>query len=155
MNCRKLVLHVLVCAFTLCEAGPALAERAKIALTFDDLPALTILKDQPYVNYLNDALLRGLKRHHIPATGFVNESKLDEIDRPQQIAVLRKWLDASMNLGNHTFSHKSPNTRGAAAYIADIARGESVTRALLAARHRPLGWFRHPYLETGTPAAVK
>ena len=29
------------------------ARPEKVALTFDDLPALTILKDQPYVNYLN------------------------------------------------------------------------------------------------------
>jgi hypothetical protein len=35
--------------------------------------------------------------------------------------------------------------------IADIAKGEPVTRALLAERGRKLGWFRHPYLETGTP----
>ncbi len=141
----------------LLAAGPAEArtESATIALTFDDLPALTILKDQASVNYLNAVILRGLKRHRIPATGFVNESKIDELDRTQQIRILQQWLDASMDLGNHTFSHESPNTLGAAGYIADIAKGEPVTRSLLAARHRHIGWFRHPYLETGTPEAVK
>ncbi len=126
-----------------------------VALTFDDLPALTILPDQRYVNYLNAILLRGLKRHHFPATGFVNEGKFDEIDRPQQIAVLKAWLDAGMDVGNHTFSHESPNNLGAAGYIADIVKGEPVTTALLAAHHKKMRWFRHPYLETGTPAAVK
>lgn len=136
-------------------AADARPHRASIALTFDDLPALTILKDQRYVTDLNAALLRGLRRHHIPATGFVNESKLDDLDRARQIAVLEQWLDAGMDLGNHTFSHESPNTLGAEGYIADIVRGEPVTRGLLEARHRRIGWFRHPYLETGTPEAVK
>jgi len=139
----------------LAPASAVHAETGKVALTFDDLPALSLFDDQPYVNYLNDMLLRGLKRHHLPAIGFVNESKLDAIDRTQQIANLEKWLKAGMNLGNHTFSHESPDTLGAKGYIEDIARGEPVTRDLLAERHRPLNWFRHPYLETGFPAAVK
>ncbi|WCM25275.1 polysaccharide deacetylase family protein [Sphingomonas sp. QA11] len=155
MTSRIPALCWLIAIVLLAAPAEARTGRAKIALTFDDLPALTILNDQPYVNYLNDTILRGLKRHRIPATGFVNESKLDEIDRVQQIAVLGKWLDASMDLGNHTFSHESPNSLGAAGYIADIAKGEPVTRGLLAARNRRIGWFRHPYLETGTPEAVK
>ena len=137
------------------SAGADAHKRATIAITFDDLPALTLLRDQRYVTYLNTMILRGLKRHHIPATGFVNESKLDELDRSQQIAVLQHWLDASMDLGNHTSSHESPTTLGPADYIADIVRGEPVTRGLLAQRHRTIGWFRHPYLETGAPIAVK
>jgi peptidoglycan/xylan/chitin deacetylase (PgdA/CDA1 family) len=142
--------------FTLLAASqPAVAKSEKIALTFDDLPGLTVLSDQSYVNYLNDAILRGLKRHHFPAIGFVNESKLDEIDRKQQIANLEKWLHAGMDLGNHTFSHESPVELGARGYIADIARGEPVTKQLLAKHHQQMRWFRHPYLETGFPEAEK
>ena len=143
-------------ALLLCTAAiPVGAEAADIALTFDDLPALTILKDQPYVTYLNRMILRGLRRHHLPATGFVNEGKLDDLDRAKQIEVLRLWLDAGMDLGNHTLSHESPNALGAKGYIEDVLRGEPVTRRLLAERHRQLRWFRHPYLETGAPQAVK
>jgi len=145
----------LLTAGALMSAGAAQAGGGAVALTFDDLPGLSLVPDQPYVNYLNDMLLRGLKRHRLPATGFVNESKLDRLDRTQQIANLQKWLDAGMDLGNHTFSHDSPDELGGPGYIEDIARGEPVTRALLAARHRPLAWFRHPYLETGFPEAVK
>jgi peptidoglycan/xylan/chitin deacetylase (PgdA/CDA1 family) len=131
------------------------ADTGKVALTFDDLPGLSNLVDQPYVNYLNTTLLRGLKRHHLPAIGFVNEGKLDEIDRPQQIANLKRWLDAGMDLGNHTFSHESPDVLGAKGYIEDVAHGEPVTRGLLQQRGRRLAWFRHPYLETGFPEPVK
>jgi len=135
--------------------GGAVARDGKIALTFDDLPALTILPDQPYVDYLNVTILRKLRRYHLRATGFVNEGKLDDLVRARQIANLARWLDADMDLGNHTYSHESPNTIGAAAYIADIIRGEPVTRGLLARHGRTIGWFRHPYLETGYPAPVR
>ncbi len=145
----------LLTAGALMSASAAQAAGGTVALTFDDLPGLSLVPDQPYVNYLNDMLLRGLKRHRLQATGFVNESKLDRLDRTQQIANLQKWLDAGMDLGNHTFSHESPDELGGPGYINDIARGEPVTRGLLAARHRPLAWFRHPYLETGFPEAVK
>lgn len=135
----------------------AVAAQGTVALTFDDLPGLTLLRSQPYIDYANDMILRGLKAHHFPAIGFVNEGKLDEpeLDRTRQIANLRKWRDAGMMLGNHTFSHESPNGIGAPAYIADIERGEPVTRGLLAEKHRRLDWFRHPYLETGMPRAEK
>jgi len=152
---RLVAFRMLLSVLVLSPSGTADARRPSIALTFDDLPALTILAEQRYVDYLNAALLRGLKRHRIPAIGFVNEGKLDEIDRAQQIAVLRSWLEASMDLGNHTFSHESPNDLGAPGYIADIQKGEPVTRGLLAERHRRLTWFRHPYLETGSPEAAR
>ena len=153
MRQLKAILSAVVLAGL--AASAARADTGKVALTFDDLPALTLLPDQPYVNYLNEMLLRGLKRHRLPAIGFVNESKLDEIDRRQQIANLEKWLDAGMNLGNHTFSHEDPKTLGAAGYVQDIAKGEPVTRSLLQKHGKSLGWFRHPYLETGFPEPVK
>lgn len=126
-----------------------------IALTFDDLPGLTVLHGQDYVDYFNATLLRKLRRHHFPAIGFVNEGKLDELIRQRQVANLKRWLDAGMDLGNHTFSHESPNDIGARAYEADIVRGEPVTRALLKEHGKDLRWFRHPYLETGSPAPVR
>lgn len=142
-------------AWAMIAGGNASARTSKIALTFDDLPALSIIPNQAYVDYLNVTILRGLKRHHFPATGFVNEGKLDELQRDHQIANLRRWLDAGMDLGNHTFSHESPNDLGAEKYIADIERGEPVTKGLMLDYHRHFRWFRHPYLETGFPAAVK
>jgi len=157
LRCAKLraALAAAVAFLLLVQPSPAEARDGMVALTFDDLPALTILNDQAYVDYLNVMILRGLKRRHFPATGFVNEGKLDELDRDRQIANLQRWLDAGMGLGNHTFSHESPNDLGAAKYIADIVRGEPITAGLLRSRHQRLRWFRHPYLETGYPAAVK
>ena len=130
-------------------AAPDRAGQDTVALTFDDLPGLTLLRSQAYVDHSNLMLLRGLGRNHLPAIGFVNEGKLDEGHRARQIGNLKAWIKAGMDLGNHTYSHESPNTMSAHAYIADIARGERVTRPLLAKHHKTLAWFRYPYLETG------
>ena len=153
--------RVALSALALCLAGPVLAAPdpapppATIALTFDDLPAITLKADQAYVDGTNRKLLKALRRHGVPAIGFVNEGKLDEIIRDRQIKVLQSWLKAGHDLGNHTFSHSTPNDIGARAYIEDIARGEHVIRPMMTHAGRKLQWFRHPYLETGTPEAVK
>jgi peptidoglycan/xylan/chitin deacetylase (PgdA/CDA1 family) len=149
-------ISALVLALTLGFGAPAAqAAHGRIALTFDDLPALTLLNSQAYVDYANDMILRELAHHHAHAIGFVNEGKLNELDRTRQIANLKKWLDADMELGNHTYSHETPNRIRSTTYVEDIARGEVVIRPMLAARHKALIWFRHPYLETGVPKADK
>ena len=147
-------LAVLLSA-ALALASPAQARSITVALTYDDLPELSLIDDQAYDDALNAALLAGLKRHHFPATGFVVESKLDDLDRARQTAILAQWLAAGMDLGNHTFSHDSPNDLGAARYIADIDKGDATTAALMAKLHKRPRWFRHPYLETGSPASVR
>jgi peptidoglycan/xylan/chitin deacetylase (PgdA/CDA1 family) len=153
---RRLVARVTLCILALFNVPTkALAAEGKIALTFDDLPALTILPDQDYVDYLNATIVRKLRRHHFPAIGFVNEGKVDELVRDRQIANLDRWLDAGLELGNHTYSHESLNAVGAAAFIADIVRGEPIITRLLLQHQQQLRYFRHPYLETGATKAVK
>ncbi len=128
-----------------CFLAPAtLAE--DVALTFDDLPTLSFSNDLPYQQQTTFELLAGLKAHHIPATGFVNESKLEGKDGEARIALLAQWVDAGMDLGNHTYSHVSLNKTPVDAYVADVIRGETTTRALLLTRGRTLRWFRYPYL---------
>jgi len=133
-------------------AGPAAAE--DVALTFDDLPTMALSPDTDYASVTTKRLLAGLRRHHFPAIGFVNESKLEARDKPERIALLKAWLDAGMDLGNHTYSHPHFST-DAAAEIADTAKGEVVTRALMAERRRAPHWFRHPFLETGASEAAR
>lgn len=133
----------------------AYARSTEVALTFDDLPGATLIESQSYVDYINIELLARLRENHLRATGFVNEGKLDELNRTHQIRNLKRWLAAGMELGNHTYSHESPNTMGPRAYIADIERGARVTGKLLQRRHGRLRWFRHPYLETGSPLVVR
>jgi hypothetical protein len=69
--------------------------------------------------------------------------------------LLKDWLRAGMDLGNHSYSHLSLTKTPVETYIADVARGEVVTRALLAAKGRKARWYRYPYLETGATTGVR
>jgi peptidoglycan/xylan/chitin deacetylase (PgdA/CDA1 family) len=129
-------------------AGPALAEG--VALTFDDLPTMSLSDDAAFTRATTRILLDGLRRHHMPATGFVIGEKLEGAEGaglPR--AIVNRWLSAGMGLGNHTATHESLNKTPLDAYIADVSRADKDLRPLLSAHGRPLRWFRHPYLETG------
>ncbi|MEG3178640.1 polysaccharide deacetylase family protein [Sphingomonas sp. RB3P16] len=132
-----------------------LTSSGRVALTFDDLPVFGKFESAADGAEVTDRLLVGMTRHRWKVTGFVNEIQLEAADRQQRIALLQQWLDAGMDLGNHTFSHLSLNTTPVDAYIADVARGEMVTSPLLAAEGRRERWFRYPYLETGTTVAAR
>lgn len=95
-------LFLFLPIFALLAAGQT-AKRS-VAVTFDDLPATHGgLADYEYVT---ENLLVKLKAARVPTIGFVNERKLfaaGEIDR--RTALLKRWLDAAHELGNHTYSH--------------------------------------------------
>jgi peptidoglycan/xylan/chitin deacetylase (PgdA/CDA1 family) len=147
------VRRLLVATAVVLIAAPAAAE--PVALTFDDLPVFGPLRPVAEQAAITRKLLRGLVRHHLPAIGFVNEINLEGADRPARVALLRAWLDAGMDLGNHTYSHVSLTRTPVADYIADTANGEVVTKALLTERGRTMRWFRYPYLETGPTADTR
>ena len=80
--------------------------RREVAVTFDDLPAVN-LWEPAAVKQMTQKLLRSLTPHSIPATGLVTESRLcrnGQID-PVLVAALRLWLEAGLELGNHSSSH--------------------------------------------------
>jgi peptidoglycan-N-acetylglucosamine deacetylase len=133
----------------------------RVAVTVDDLPgaapgtdhAIGKLRDLQRVNRAIPAILRA---HHVPAIGFVNEWKLQiPGERDARAALLRMWIDAGMELGNHTYSHPDFNKLTLAQYEDETIRGEVVTRALLAAAGRQERYFRHPFLNTGPTAETK
>jgi peptidoglycan/xylan/chitin deacetylase (PgdA/CDA1 family) len=145
------VLASLALAFGLALAAPASA--GLVALTFDDLPVFGPFYTPAQGEDVTTRLLGGLKRNHLRAIGFVNEIQLDNNYRDSRIAILKQWLDAGMDLGNHSYSHLSLTRTAVDAYIGDVAKGETATKALLAARGRKESWYRYPYLETGTTVA--
>lgn len=126
---------------------PGEKSRREVAVTFDDLPGAP--RNQP-VFEINRKLVESLTRHRIPAVGFVNERKLyvrGETDA--RIALLRMWLDAGLELGNHTFSHIQIDSASLAEYKEDVIRGETVTSMLLREKGIRLRYFRHTQLRTG------
>jgi peptidoglycan/xylan/chitin deacetylase (PgdA/CDA1 family) len=138
-----------VAAVNVCGQTPGAGRaRREVAVTVDDLPATA--GELPKMREITAKLLDGLRRHRVPAVGFVNESRLyvrGEMDA--RTALLRAWLDAGHELGNHTFSHILIDRHPLAAYQEDVIRGETVTRMLLAERGRKLRYFRHTQLRTG------
>lgn len=141
-------------AVTLLSAA-APARMGTVALTFDDLPIFGSFKSAGDGAQVTDRLLDGFQRHHWKVTGFVNEVQLKAADKPLRVALLKHWLDAGMDLGNHTYSHVSLNAVPVDAYIANIAQDEAQTGPLLAAKGRRERWFRYPYLETGPTRASR
>lgn len=131
-------------------------ERA-VAVTFDDLPATpagVVANDVASLHELTRTLLSAVRKHHVPAVGFVNEGKLfveggGSGDVARRTGLLRMWLDEGLELGNHTYSHRDLNTMPLDRFQADVLRGETVTRGLLKGRAQRLRYFRHPFLHVG------
>jgi peptidoglycan/xylan/chitin deacetylase (PgdA/CDA1 family) len=140
----------------LAAGGPPQAVR-RVAVTFDDLPGPAASLVSNEIGPLRDntrRLLAAIRKHAIPAVGFVNEGKLflegeTAAEVAARTAVLDLWLDAGLELGNHTYSHKSLNTTPLEEFERDVVEGETVTRGLLAGRGAGLRYFRHPFLQVG------
>jgi len=161
-RCALLAFGVLLVAplgATTTHGAPARAA----AITFDDLPVISVTPmDAAGRREVTARLLAALRKHHIPAVGFVNEYALygyrttDEgAPNPDGVALLKAWVDAHLELGNHGFAHLDYHRVDAATFRADVVRGEKVTGALLAARGARLRYFRHPYLHTGLDLDAK
>ena len=128
-----------------------------IAVTIDDLPVVSTRGDLKTRREITRNLLSRIKKAKVPAVGFVNENKLyagGERDETE-IGLLRLWLDAGLELGNHTFSHRSLNNIEPEDYKNDILRGGLITKELLAASGKKMRYFRHPFLHTGLSMEVK
>jgi peptidoglycan/xylan/chitin deacetylase (PgdA/CDA1 family) len=131
----------------------------EIAITIDDLP----------VNYMTDLgvegwekvtsnLLRSLKKHNVPAIGFVNLGKLYEKDGQldkKRLALLKSWLDAGFELGNHTFSHLDLHKTPLPAFTQDLLKDEHILRDICEEYGSDLTFFRHPLLHTGMDLNTK
>lgn len=139
------LFHLLVC---LLISINTFGQTREVAVTFDDLPATH--GDFEKMKYITDNLLAKLESEKVPAIGFVNERKLfvyGEIDKRTEL--LKRWLDAGHDLGNHTFSHIFIDNATFDEYKEDLIRGETVTRMLLAQTGKKLRYYRNTQLRTG------
>jgi peptidoglycan/xylan/chitin deacetylase (PgdA/CDA1 family) len=143
-----------VVLLTQAAAQDGAAVKRQVAVTFDDLPAPQ--GELADMRRITSALLASFKRNGVPVVGFVNERKLyTRGEADERINLLRAWLDAGAELGNHTFSHINPQRAPLSDYEDDVVRGETVTRILLEERGKRLRYFRHPFLFTGATPEYK
>jgi peptidoglycan/xylan/chitin deacetylase (PgdA/CDA1 family) len=145
------IFILLIAAWVPTTSGGPAPRRLEVAITFDDLPVISSLHDDKGLAEITNKLLTTFKQSKAPIIGFVNENKLysnNELD-PARVALLKAWLDAGLELGNHSYSHQSLNSTPLADFEADVLRGETLIRGMMAQRQRQLRYFRHPFLHTG------
>lgn len=123
-----------------------------MAVTIDDMP----YQHQGMFNgekqfELVEKIIKYLQEFDIPAVGFVNEGKLfnDGNLDSSKLSILKMWLDAGLELGNHTFSHTDINTVSFEEFKEDIFKGEQITKPFAEERGIKYEYFRHPYLRSG------
>jgi peptidoglycan-N-acetylglucosamine deacetylase len=145
------LIFLFVEMFSLCFiAVQAQNARQEIAITIDDLPLNGQQFEGRRLQTMTNKLLEGIKKHQIPVVGFVNEGLLyipGETDA--RIAILKAWVDAGVELGNHTFSHLGFKDTSLLAYEDDFIRGETLSRILMRQKGQKVRYFRHPYLQMG------
>ncbi len=145
---RALVLLTLLTGLAVAQTP---VQHREVALTIDDLPAMSATNlTSAAITTINTKIVATLKADKIPAIGFVNEERLYKTgETDARIATLNAWLDAGLDLGNHTFSHTSLNHVELKDWEDDVIFGETVTRMLSEAHKKDLHYLRHPYLDVG------
>jgi peptidoglycan/xylan/chitin deacetylase (PgdA/CDA1 family) len=149
-----MILLLALIALPAFAAGPS----PQIAVTFDDLPLATADKTSVDLQEtINRSIVSALVMRHIPAIGFVNSSRLfadGKIDQ-KRLGILTIWLEAGLELGNHTADHLDLHRISAEEFERQVTEGEKGLGDLMGSRHLRLRYFRHPFLHTGRTAAIR
>lgn len=144
MTARAL-LAVLLFAFSVAAAP------RRVAFTFDDIPGVQHGRercDLAAMRAMNEKLVTAIRRHRLPALGLVVESRACR----QHLASLYSiWLDAGLELGNHTASHRDFNVTPLEEFQRDTIANEAVLQQL----GRKVRYFRYPFLRSGTELTKK
>ena len=157
---KNMKLAIILSALVfVCSALSVYAQKPQrfIAVTIDDLPVVSTRKDLKNRQEITRKLLAHITKAKVPAIGFVNENKLytNEKRDESQVDLLRSWLNANLELGNHTFSHVNIANVPLEKYKDDILKGEIITKELLQAKGMKPRFFRHPFLWTGLSLETK
>lgn len=150
-------LGVSLLILTLLATAESQSPTKFVAITIDDLPVVTERQGDKARLDITKRLLQKITSAKIPVIGFVNEGKLyvDGKRNESQVDLLRMWLDAGLELGNHTYSHANLDSVGLPAYEEEILKGETITKQLLQQRGRQIRYFRHPFLRSGNTLEIK
>lgn len=148
MKTMRLVLTTL-CLLTVNIA--AVAQTREVAITIDDLPLNGAQFEPTRIRRMTDNFLVAIKKHEMPAVGFVNETLLYRTgETDARVAILKQWLAGGVELGNHTFSHLGFGNAKLADYEDDFIRGDAVTRLVM--KPNAPRYFRHPFLQMAKTA---
>jgi peptidoglycan/xylan/chitin deacetylase (PgdA/CDA1 family)/ketosteroid isomerase-like protein len=147
---------VLLAGSALRGAGGGEPPKRPLLISVDDLPVAggELHTDPVERARITDGLLAALAKHHVHAVGLVIWGNVkSDADR----AILRRWLAAGHELGNHSASHPDLTKTAADAYIADVEVGRAGLADFLSKEggNTNVRFFRYPFLDEGdTPAKL-
>ncbi len=130
----------------------AVQAQKQMAVTIDDLPTVSRYYTTPAGRLrLTRQLLSHCTTFQVPAIGFVVGSFLRTNAQPDsnQLNLLSMWLDAGLELGNHTYAHKDYNLASFGELKADVIGGEQLVKNSVEQRGTSFRYFRHPFLRKG------
>lgn len=156
MKSKNIATFIFLLISTMCFSQQA--DKYKIAVTIDDLPLQKIdYYKQEELEKVFNKLVSEVKLQKVYAIGFVIENKLNtngSTDKAKE-KLIENWLNAGIDLGNHTYSHLSANKVTVAEYEEEIVKGEKTVKKLLQEKGKELKYFRHPFLNTGLSLEVR
>ena len=145
-------LIVLLAAITSLKV----AAQKQVVITIDDLISNGPFKNLAHIEHVNQQVLDTALKYNVPVIGFVNEAQVfrdyEETARKQ---ILKDWLDAGMDLGNHTYSHPSLYNTPLEDFKEEVIKGGIFTTQLLEENGSEMRYFRHPYLNTGPDSTTR
>jgi peptidoglycan-N-acetylglucosamine deacetylase len=119
----------------------AAAALPAMAVTIDDLPWIGPLRPEESRADVLRRLAEIFVARGVPAVGFVNCDRTAAGSPP-----LRAWLDAGLELGNHTAAHLDLNDAPLQQWLSDARSCHEFVRAVTGSSRV---WFRYPYLHQG------
>ncbi len=124
----------------------------EICLTFDKLPYMEPLGFWT-PREVSNLILRVMKRHNIPAAGFVVEEKID--DTPSSYIVLQDWVEAGHIIGNNTYAYVDLNEVDIKDFLSHVADGQKFIRRAARGGVESFRFFRYPMLHEGNTEKKK
>lgn len=127
------------------------AHPRSVAITIDDLPYApgrdrpAITAEAAYADSINRAIISALVQDHVPVTGFVIQSRVEQLGDSAGVRIVKRWTDAGLALGNHSYSHADFNQLTLDQIESEIILGETTI-------HRAQ-FFRFPFNHTGDTKA--
>jgi len=141
----KKLLILLALLPLLGSNGRAQPQGRPLLVTVDDLPisATRLHPDPAERERITRGMLDVLRKHKVPAVAFVT---WDRVLGPADRDLLRLWLEAGHELGNHTFHHLNYTRTAPREYIDDA---ESARKEIANLTGGKLRFFRFPFLREG------
>jgi peptidoglycan/xylan/chitin deacetylase (PgdA/CDA1 family) len=127
------------------DADAGIPQPPAIAITIDDLPWIGAVRPGQTRAEALGVLIDTLVARNVPAIGFANCERAGP-----RGSLLRQWVDAGLELGNHSAAHLDLNSAPLERWLDDVRSCHALVAELTG---ESTIWFRYPFLHQGPDAA--